>query len=419
MKKLIYVLLDGVGDLPNTSLNGLTPLEAAKTPSMDGLARNGIMGTVYTVGKGIAPESDAGVLSMLGYDVSKEYVGRGPIEAIGMGMDFKEGDLAMRANYSTVSQDKKIIDRRAGRNLSSKESRELADAINSEVRLDNDATFQMKASVAHRGVLVISMDGESLSSDISNTDPAYKQHGGLGVASSSTSNLVLERAEPLSNNPSSKLSAMLVNEFTKKSAKILSNHPVNEKRESEGKRAANLILLRDAGNRIPSFVPISKKYGMNFASLTNMPVEKGITSVTGMTNIDSAGLDQHNIAELVEKILPEYEAIYVHIKGPDEPGHDGDAILKKKVIEDVDEKFFGYLRQRIDMNDIVIAISADHSTPCTMKAHSDHPVPLLISGGNIKKDSSCRYTEREGQSGKLGSMKGIDVLEKIVSLTRD
>ena len=419
MKKLIYVLLDGVGDLPNTSLNGLTPLEAAKPPSMDGLARNGIMGMVYTVGKGIAPESDAGVLSMLGYDVSKEYVGRGPIEAIGMGMDFKEGDLAMRANYSTVSQDKKIIDRRAGRNLSSKESRELADAINSEVRLDNDATFQMKASVAHRGVLVISMDGESLSSDISNTDPAYKQHGGLGVASSSTSNLVLERAEPLSNNPSSKLSAMLVNEFTKKSAKILSNHPVNEKRESEGKRAANLILLRDAGNRIPSFVPISKKYGMNFASLTNMPVEKGITSVTGMTNIDSAGLDQHNIAELVEKILPEYEAIYVHIKGPDVPGHDGDAILKKKVIEDVDEKFFGYLRQRIDMNDIVIAISSDHSTPCTMKAHSDHPVPLLISGGNIKKDSSCRYTEREGQSGKLGSMKGIDVLEKIVSLIRD
>ncbi|MCH8022685.1 MAG: phosphoglycerate mutase, partial [Thaumarchaeota archaeon] len=171
--KIVYVLLDGVGDRPDKSLNWTTPLEAANTPNLDLLARDSVSGTVQTVGKDIAPESDIAVFSMLGYDFSSGYIGRGSVEAIGSDLPFKTGDLALRGNFATVSRSGEIIDRRAGRDLETQEARELATYLNSKLDLSKDIHVRLKSTIGHRCSVVISSSKEKLSANISNTDPAY------------------------------------------------------------------------------------------------------------------------------------------------------------------------------------------------------------------------------------------------------
>ncbi|MGZ4155456.1 MAG: alkaline phosphatase family protein, partial [Actinomycetota bacterium] len=180
MTKLLYVCLDGLGDDPIPELDGRTPLEAAPTPNLDELAARGRTGTVVTVGPGIAPESDIGVFGILGYDPHEEHPGRGVLEAIGIGMDFRDGDLAYRINFATCEWPE-IVDRRVGRNLTSDEAHALAAEVNERLTLPG-ATFDLRATVEHRGALVIRADDGQLSAAVTNTDPAYKREGHLGVA---------------------------------------------------------------------------------------------------------------------------------------------------------------------------------------------------------------------------------------------
>ncbi|HLD97113.1 MAG TPA: phosphoglycerate mutase, partial [Candidatus Nanoarchaeia archaeon] len=170
--KLIFVVIDGLADRPVAELGGKTPLEAANTPALDSLAAKGSGGMLRVI-EGVAPESDAAVLTLLGYDPHKYYTGRGPLEGFGTGVEFKEGMLALRCNFATTSDGHGLLDRRAGRTLTSQEAAALASAINKEVRLTG-ADFKFYASVAHRGVLVISSHSGNLSASISNTDPAYE-----------------------------------------------------------------------------------------------------------------------------------------------------------------------------------------------------------------------------------------------------
>ncbi|MEM2955910.1 MAG: hypothetical protein QXM25_04255, partial [Nitrososphaerales archaeon] len=180
MGRLVYVLLDGVGDRPDPRLNYVTPLEAAYTPNLDSLARKGFSGLVYPVGKSIAPESDIAVFNMLGYEFKEGYVGRGVIEVIGSGVDFKDGDLALRANFATIDKGMNILDRRAGRDLSSEEAKILAESINKQVKLSHPKTsFKFVSTVAHRAALSIRVKGVLLSSNISNSDPAYLRLKGI------------------------------------------------------------------------------------------------------------------------------------------------------------------------------------------------------------------------------------------------
>src|SRR6266508_5481694 len=162
------VVLDGASDRLGTEP---TPLESARTPNLDALVRRGVLGTMYTVGKGIAPESDAGVFSLLGYDPLRIHLSRGVVEAIGAGVVFHDGDLALRAGFATVDGDK-LVDRRAGRNLSTEEARELATAVNHEVRLKTGTRFHFQATVGHRAVVVFRANSYKFSSEISNFDPA-------------------------------------------------------------------------------------------------------------------------------------------------------------------------------------------------------------------------------------------------------
>jgi 2,3-bisphosphoglycerate-independent phosphoglycerate mutase len=184
LKKIFYVILDGLGDDPLGALGGKTPLEAARTPHLDGLAARGRNGYVTTVGEGIAPESDIAVFAILGYDPHRHHTGRGPIEAVGAGLQVPDGDLAYRVNFATVEPEGDgwvIVDRRVGRDLSSEEAHALADDVQERVRIDG-AAFDFRATVGHRGVLVLRARDGVLSAEVENSDPAYGRQGALGVA---------------------------------------------------------------------------------------------------------------------------------------------------------------------------------------------------------------------------------------------
>ena len=417
MKRLLYVLLDGLGDLPVDRLGGRTPLEASQHPNMDAMARSGQTGVVYTVGKGIAPESDVAVISMLGYDPVKTYTGRGPIEAFGSGMQMNNGDLALRCNFATIDDKLNIIDRRCGRSLTTEEASQLARSINDSIRLrSHDATFELKSTVGHRAVLLIKSREGLLSGNISNTDPAYKKMDGLGLAVKEFDNKIA-RCEPLDKTPETRRAADLLQEFTEKSILVLKNSTLNTERRSVGKPQANAILCRDAGSQLPNFEPISKKYGFEFASMVEMPVERGIALLSGMDLVElpqptgDIGRDYLKRAKLAGDLIQTYGCVYVHIKGPDEPAHDGDCEGKLKSIEMIDSHFFGNLH--VD-NGVKIIVTADHSTPCTLRAHSDDPVPLLATGFGIESDGTEGFSERSCAKGSLGIMNGQNVLKTII-----
>ena len=416
-KKLVYILLDGVGDKPDPALNYVTPLHAARTPALDRLARNGKSGLVYTVKKGIAPESDIGVFCMLGYNFTESYIGRGVVEAIGSGLKFQDGYIALRGNFGTLGDKNAIIDRRAGRNLSTEEAKELSVAISGKVSLSHNAEIQFTSTVGHRCVLVISVKGDKLSANVSNTDPAYERVHGFGAAVAGGREFSLAECKPLDKKPQSKLAAELINEFTEKAKKVLAEHLVNVKRKKEGKKLANVVLLRDAGDSLVELPSIKEKYGLNFACLLDMPVEKGIAKLTRMEQYAGGSTTDYEYkAKMTADILKKHDAVYVHIKTTDEPGHDGDAKLKTKVIEQIDARFLAPLIEVVDLKETAFVISADHSTPCIKKGHSDDPVPLLVSLEGMEKDGTCRYTEKNAKRGSLGTLKGINVLKTAISL---
>ena len=276
MNKLLYVCLDGLGDDAIPELGGKTPLEAAETPNLDLLARRGQTGTVVTVGPGIAPESDIGVFGILGYDPAEEHPGRGVLEAMGIGMDIRDGDLAYRINFATADWPQ-ILDRRVGRDLTSPEAHELAAEVDSKLSLPG-ATFDLKATIEHRGALVIrATDGKELSAEVSNTDPAYRREGHLGVALETFEPKVVE-CTPLDDDPASAKAARLTNDFVQGSAKVLDASSVNALRRERGQLAANLILTRDGGDHKPRLQPIRERFGLTWGCFVEMPVEKGIRS---------------------------------------------------------------------------------------------------------------------------------------------
>ena len=418
---MIYVLLDGIGDLPHPDLKGMTPLSYAKTPNLDRLARNGTIGEVISVGKGIAPQSDIAVFNMLGYRfVNSEYVGRGVIESIGIGIDFKNGDLALRGNFSTVNEERVITDRRAGRKIEREDAVAIAQELEQKIKFSNPkASVAVSPTIGHRVIVRIRCDDEFLSPDVSNTDPAYARIDGMGVAKAVGDYLKIERSLPLNESAGAKLSASLINEFTDQSLAIMKNSEVNKRRAAQGKKLLNSILLRDAGNKFPDVAPINKLHEMKFSCIVDMPVEIGIANVLKMQTFSAGGLtDYEEKARVAAKAMETQNAIYVHIKGPDEFGHDGDAIGKMSNIEEIDKRFFGTLLDIIDTSKVAVVISGDHSTPCINKGHSDDPVPVLISGDSVKKDGTTRFTEEQAKKGKVGLLAGADVIKTAISLIK-
>jgi len=419
MSRLLYVCLDGLGDDPVPSLGDRTPLEAADTPNLDRLAERGRTGTVVTVGEGIAPESDIAVFAILGYDPREEHPGRGIVEAVGVGMDFTDGDLAYRVNFATADWPR-ILDRRVGRDLSSDEARALATEVNGKLQLPN-ATFELRATVEHRGALVIRSTGGPLSAEVSNTDPAYRKEGSLGVALE-TFEPVVATCEPLEDTEDARRAAELTNAFVEGSHRILEASEVNGARRAAGKLPANVILTRDGGDHRPRLQPIKERFGPEWGCFVEMPVERGIAVLLGMTPVDAPRLlsegDYVRWAELAAEALGGFDALYVHIKGPDVPAHDGRAEDKRDVISLIDRAFFGEVLPRLDLRRTLVAVTADHSTSSVRKAHTAEPVPLVVAGAGVQPDGSESFGERAAAEGSIGRLRGTDIVPLLARTMR-
>jgi 2,3-bisphosphoglycerate-independent phosphoglycerate mutase len=423
MKKILYIVLDGLGDLPHPDLGGKTPLEAAQKPNLDLLAQKGQTGLVYTVARGIAPESDVAVISILGYDAQKYYTGRGPLESYAVGLEVPDGCLAYRVNFATVGEGGKILDRRVGRNLTTEEATALAKEVNEKVKLTN-AKFIFKNTIGHRGVLVIYSSQGKLSGEVTNTDPAYGREGVFGIALEKFPPNVLkcQALAEAKDRQAAERAAKLTDEFMQKSQEILKSAATNLKREKEGKMPGNLILTRDGGDALPKFPSLKEKFGLRFGCFVEMPVEKGIALLTGMEVVKlplptkDVAKDYTERAKKVLAVSKDYDGLYIHLKGPDEPAHDGLAQKKKEVIEALDKFFFANLLPKLDLRDFIVCVTADHSTPCILKAHSADPVPFLVCGGEIKSEGSEEFSETACKKGKLRQMLGNEIMPLLVKL---
>lgn len=408
--KGIFVVIDGVADEPSDVLGGKTPLDAAKTPNLDFIARKSEIDYCYPIKKGVAPESSSAIVSLLGYDPS--FAPRGPLEAQGAGVNIKKGDLVLRTNFATIDsiKDRNIIDGRAGRTLTTREARKLAEAVNNGVKLKYK--FEFIPTIQHRGVLVFR---GGFSDNISNTDPRY----GMGVVSRSSS-MKMKFSKPLDDEDDSKLSADLVNKFVRDSFEILDKNPVNLKRAKKGRYAANVILCRDAGNSPVSF----KKIRGRWMALGYMPLEIGIAGACGMDvykfkypplrggdvySLLYKGLKKAigNAIAMLKRNKGKYDYFYIHLKETDVPGHDGRVEDKVKMIELIDKRFFSFLK-RFGKNEKIV-VTADHTTSCKKRAHTANPVPVLFF--NPKHEGKGkRFTEENGLNGK--KILGNDLLKE-------
>ncbi|MHB8511305.1 MAG: 2,3-bisphosphoglycerate-independent phosphoglycerate mutase [Actinomycetota bacterium] len=430
MNKVFYVVLDGLGDEPLRELDNQTPLEAADTRWLDRLARQGSNGLVYTVGKGIAPESDIAVFAILGYDPRQYHSGRGPMEALGSGMDIHDGDLIYRINFSTVKPGAgphwEIVDRRVGRDLTSEESHQLAAECNAKIALSS-ATSRLLATVEHRGALQIRRDEAPLSAEVTNTDPAYDRAGALGVAKLTFENIV-QACKPLpgfENDERAIAAAELTNDYLAQCHRALEASEVNKKRIANGKLPGNIILTRDGGDHLPHPPAFSERYGAYWGCFVEMPVERGISMVLQMGQVEvpmkGSGTYQDQYyawATTALEAIEEYDGLYIHIKGPDIPAHDGRAEDKRDVIQAIDESFFATLIPEL-RKDVIVAVTADHSTSCAKKAHTDDPVPLVVWGKGVSEDSVQTFGERAAARGSIGLIQGVQIMPRLMDLARD
>ncbi len=410
----MLIVIDGVGDRACKELDGKTPLEAASTPNLDFLAMNGKQGYMYPINEDMAPESNNAILAIFRENA---FIGRGPLEALGAGIKFQRGDLAVRANFATITNIKegRIIDRRVGRTLTTKEALILARDINRRVKLPYKFIF--KPTVQHRGVLVVR---GGFSDNITNTDPAYYRIRG-GFKSSD----ILQYSTPLDDEENTNLSANIINEFIEQSYYILKTSKINSVRQSKGLLPANIIITRDAGTELsdikklqgrwlyigcmPLEIGISKSLGMNVASFSYPELKNNdvyANLYNGLkTTIDFA---KRNIRRNIGR----YDYIYIHFKETDVPGHDGKPEEKKRMIEMLDKEFFSFIKELNQKERIKIVITGDHATVCSVKAHTSDALPFLVVGG--EKDKTSRFNEAEAKEGEIGKIYGKDVLQFVL-----
>jgi 2,3-bisphosphoglycerate-independent phosphoglycerate mutase len=392
MRKIILVVIDGLGDEPIPQLKNKTPLEAAKTPNFDFLAKNGICGLVLPWHeKGKLPTSEDTHLAIFGYDPKKSNPGRGVLEVLGIGEKIKKGDICFRGNFATVDENLRIIDRRAER---IEDTEDLIKNLN-RIKIKGIKLIVKKAFGHRIGII---FRGKNLSANVSSNDPKR-----VGVK-------VLKIK-------GQKRMVKIVNEFLEKARTILANHPKNKKRIKEGKLPANYILVRGAGKfkKVESF---KEKYGLKAGFIAGGTLYKGIGRYLGMEEIKVEGADGTIKTNLkgkflaVKKAIKDYDFIFLHIKACDNLAEDGKFLVKKEFIEKIDQN----LEPILNLKDVLIVITGDHSTCSLKKSHCILPNPILIYGA--KKDGCEKFSERECKKGKLGILKQVDLMKKIFHIDK-
>jgi 2,3-bisphosphoglycerate-independent phosphoglycerate mutase len=420
--KLFFLVIDGAFD----RLGVKSALSSANKPNLDRLAKMSRLGMMYPISKGIAPESDSAVISILGYNPDEGYTGRGPLEALGVGLRIREGyEVAFRANFATVEPNSmQIVDRRCGRSLSDDEAKELARSIDNFKIGIHGGYARVIPTVGYRAVVVIGSENERLSDNVQNTDPAYAKVGRISEALKSFEMRVRESAA-LDDTAEAKTTAELVNNFVVRSVEILDAHEVNRRREARGLPKANCLLMRDPGSAPPRFESAESKFGLSFGAVAEMPVEKGIARALGMKTAEvpiTEGWEERYSRMLNASLdlLSENDVVYAHLKGPDEPGHEGSLSGKVSSIEAIDEHFVGPLVKRVDLAKTPILVTSDHATPWVDRGHSADPVGVMLYVPHLEGDGFDRFDEESCSRGSLGTIEhGWELLPSVFSLLRN
>lgn len=395
-KRAILVVVDGLGD--RVVKDGKTPLQLADKPILDKLAREGSTGLMSTLGRGIIPGSDTAHLALFGYEPDLYYKGRGPFEALGVGVKLRQGDVAFRCNFATVDENLRVIDRRAGRLKD--EGTELAKSLQGMNIGGIEVIFL--SSTEHRGTLILR--GDHLSPNVSDTDP----HSAEPAA-------VLE-SKPVKNTKEAKKTAQILNEVIRESKAILSSHPLNEQRKKEGKLPANIVLTRGAGayEKVES---LKDKYGFSSCCIAGSALYKGVAKYVGMEIIEPEGAtgrldtDIEAKARAAREALKRFHLVFIHVKGADNASHDGNLEGKLSMIKKIDR-----LAEILKEEDAYLTITADHSTPISIRRHSSDPVPVLIYGDSVRKDKVQSFDEISVSCGCLGHLTGVELNRVIVDL---
>ena len=403
--KYIVVLGDGMADYAVSEFDGNTILDVADKPHMDYMASHGELGMVKTVADGMKPGSDVANLSVMGYDTKKCYSGRSPLEAASIGVTLKDTDVTFRANLVTLSyeenyEDKTMVDYSAGE-ITTEEARELIEAVNDALHTEAHTFY---AGVSYRHLLV--WDNGSVNvkltpphdiSDKKITDHLPKGDG-----------------------------ADILLDFMKKSEKILKEHPVNKKRIEAGKRPATSIWLWGEGTK-PQLEDFYKKFNKKGSVVSAVDLIKGIAILAGMNSIDVEGANGNFDTNYKGKADAGFDAltkdgadmVYLHLEGPDECGHRGEADNKKYAVEQIDEKVIGYLMKRLEEAGIEykMMVLPDHPTPISLKTHVSDPVPYIIYESSVdEKKNDFTYCEKDAKKTGIFVEKGYELMARFLDV---
>jgi 2,3-bisphosphoglycerate-independent phosphoglycerate mutase len=366
--KLALVVLDGLGDIATESNGFRTPLEAARTPTLDMLAKRSALGRMIPVAPGITPGSGPGHLGLFGYDPLEYEVGRGVIEALGLGIDLKHGDVAARANFCSLDAKGIVTDRRAGR-IDTRICEAQCALLASKIKKIGDVEVIIKAGKGHRFVVVLR--GKGLEGPLSDSDPHRE---GLPIAT----------AKPQARSAKAAKTAKVLAAFYKQALPLLKNC-----------KPANGFLLRGIAHQ-PKIPLFEERYGLKAAAIAIYPMYKGLAQLVGMKKVEGLTTVQQEF-EAAVGALKEYDFVFVHVKGTDMAGEDGNFGAKVRAIEEADAAL-AQLLPEVD----VLAVTGDHSTPVPVKGHSWHPQPVMICGEIAGWDGQDRFTERTANLGSLG-----------------
>lgn len=396
--KLLLFVFDGLGDRPAENLQGKTPLEAAHTPHLNRIAKIGICGQHDPILPGQPVGSDTGHLSLLGYDPYKVYTGRGPFEAVGIGMKVKPGDVAFRVNFATI-QNGRVIDRRAGR--INEGTDRLLSPINGK-KIEGVSCF-IQPSVEHRAALILR--GPGLGDRVTDLDP---HRTGVPISPCRA----LDRH--------SKKTARVLNKLFQESHELLSRHPINKQRRKEGKAAANALLIR-GGGRAPRIQSFESRTGLKGGCVAETGLVRGVAQYVGLKTVTpetaTGGVDTDckAVVSCALKLLKTFDFVLVNYKAPDIAGHDGDPLHKKCLIENMDRELLPLVKE-VERGNLIMAVTGDHSTPCGQKEHSGDPVPVVIAGRVVRTDSVTTFGERSCARGDLGRIKASDIVPILLDL---
>jgi 2,3-bisphosphoglycerate-independent phosphoglycerate mutase len=393
-----YVILvgDGMGDYPMVELGGKTPLEAAKTPFMDALARQGELGCARTIPPGKEPGSDIANLAIMGYDPERYHTGRAPLEAAALGVNLAPGEVAFRCNLVTLRHEDSglIMEDYAAGHITSEEAREIIQVLDSALGQDGRRFYP---GVSYRHLLVWT-EGDAAWRTYPPHDWTGKEVGHLMDAGVAAPLWDLVRA----------------------SWPILKDYDLNRRRLAAGKRPATSIWLWGQG-RSPQMPTLNERFGLTGAVISAVDLIRGIGKYAGLKPILVPGatgfLDTNYAGKVAAALdaLKEMDLVFVHVEAPDEAGHSGELNLKLQAIEDFDAKVVGPMRAGLDqLGDYRLLVLCDHFTPLSLRTHTDEPVPFILYDSRTPGDRPRPYTEAAAKDAGLLLDQGADLLPRLL-----